>query len=159
MISGESYLGSLEIELLNGISKLSLEIPNLLVIYKIVLFNETHTNTNKLTNWINFVETRIWGIDVLSFVVQKVFKGNSSRPVQRGLIRYIISYLESTGERIWIIIICQPSQKEHLSIKSQEPQQSEVIVNNDAASTSSIKPDSATHRSLVFHNWSSPPNT
>ena len=50
MISGESYLRSLEIELLNGISKLSLEIPNLLVIYKIVLFNETHTNTNKLTN-------------------------------------------------------------------------------------------------------------
>ena len=50
MISGESYLGSLEIELLNGISKLSLEIPNPLVIYKIVLFNETHTNTNKLTN-------------------------------------------------------------------------------------------------------------
>ena len=85
MISGESYLGSLEIELLNGISKLSLEIPNLLVIYKIVLFNETHTNTNKLTNWINFVVTRVWGINVLSFVVQKLFKGNSSRPVQRGL--------------------------------------------------------------------------
>ena len=85
MISGESYLGSLEIELLNGISKLSLEIPNPLVIYKIVLFNETHTNTNKLTNWINFVVTRVWGINVLSFVVQKVFKGNSSRPVQRGL--------------------------------------------------------------------------
>ena len=59
MISGESYLGSLEIELLNGISKLSLEIPNLLVIYKIVLFNETHTNTNKLTNGINFVVTRV----------------------------------------------------------------------------------------------------
>jgi len=85
MISGESYLRSLEIELLNGISKLSLEIPNPLVIYKIVLFNETHTNTNKLTNWINFVVTRVWGINVLSFVVQKVFKGNSSRPVQRGL--------------------------------------------------------------------------
>ena len=58
--------------------------PKSLVIYKFVLFNETHTNTNKLTNGINFVETRIWGINVLPFVVQNVFSAILQAPISVG---------------------------------------------------------------------------